>query len=90
MRRKPPYTQCRLYVDNALGFLEGHYITTRGGSAYLITAQRLSKTVRFRKHFTCLRWPIEEIPADAKVHEIQWYRRKPKTRRLSELGHPPT
>lgn len=76
--RRPPYTECRLYYDAGLrrGVEVGHYLLTPGGSGYFITALRHNQHRPGRVHLTCLRWPPEEIPGDAKVHPLVWYPRK--------------
>lgn len=73
--KKAPYTPCKLYVDGFPDLEVGDYITTSGGSAYLVQAMRISKTRMDRKHLQCLRWPIAEIPPDANQFELFWYSR---------------
>lgn len=74
-RTKQPYTPCKLYVDGADGIAVGDFITTAVGSAYLVQTLRVSRTRPERKHMTCLRWPIDLIPNDAKCYRLNWYRR---------------
>lgn len=83
MRSKPPYTECRLYYDGARDLDVGHYLKTPGGSAYRIQSIRQSRTRPYRKHLVCLRWPFDEIPPDAIVHPLHWYKRKKRTVSLS-------
>lgn len=73
--RRQPYTPCKLYIDGADGLSVGDFITTAAGSAYLVQAVRLSTTRPERKHLQCLRWPIEDIPVDARRYQMNWYRR---------------
>lgn len=75
MRTRTPYTECRLYVDGIPSLRVGDYITTPAGSAYLVTELKPSRSRPLRRNLRCLRWPIGEIPADARTHEIRWYRR---------------
>ncbi|MCF3155665.1 MULTISPECIES: hypothetical protein [Pseudomonas] len=72
---KQPYTPCRLYVDGADGIAVSDFITTAAGSAYLVQTLRVSRTLPERKYMGCLRWPIAEIPADARCYQLIWYRR---------------
>ena len=73
--RRAPYTECQLYVDGMPSLQVGHYIRTRGGSGYWVTGMRQNKRRPQRRHLRCLRWPVEEIPPDATVHELVWYSR---------------
>lgn len=73
--KKAPYTPCKLYVDGFPDLMVGDYITTSGGSAYLVQASRQSQTRPERKHLQCLRWPIAEIPEGANRFELFWYSR---------------
>jgi hypothetical protein len=75
-RSRPPYSEVRLYVDGIFALDVGHYLRTRGGSAYLVQAIRRSPSRPHRRYLTCLRWPVAEIPVDAKVWMLNWYRRK--------------
>lgn len=86
MRTRPPYTPCKLYYDSPRRVAEGDYLQSPTGTSYQVTGVRESKTHPTRQHLKCLRWPKDEIPEGATVHPICWYRRKPKTRRLSDLG----
>jgi hypothetical protein len=74
-RAKLPYTSCKLYVDGADGIAVGDYIVTSGGSAYLIQSLRLSPSRPERKYMHCLRWPIAEVPPDARCYQLTWYKR---------------
>ena len=73
--RREPYTPCKLYIDGAEWLAVGDFITTKAGSAYLVQGVRTSSSRPERKHLQCLRWPIAEIPDDAKRIEMIWYRR---------------
>jgi hypothetical protein len=53
----------------------GDYLKTPGGSAYLVQALRVNRKRPYRRHLDCLRWPIDEIPVDARVHPLFWYKR---------------
>lgn len=74
-RTRQPYTSCKLYIDGAQGLEAGDYITTSGGSAYLVQSTRTSPTRPERLYMQCLRWPIDLIPDDAKCYRLNWYRR---------------
>jgi hypothetical protein len=90
MRRRPAYSPCRLFYDGARGLAPGHFLKTPGGSAYLVQSMRPSKSRPRRMYLDCLRWPIEEIPADAIVHPLHWYKRaRRRARALSSfVGYP--
>ncbi len=75
MARRLPFTPCRLYIDGAAGLAVGDFIVTSGGSAYLVQATRQSPTKPQRLYLTCLRWPAEQIPADGRQWQLNWYRR---------------
>jgi hypothetical protein len=62
-------------MDGADGIVVGDYITTAAGSAYLVQTLRTSGTRPERKHMDCLRWPITEVPADARCYQLTWYKR---------------
>lgn len=72
---KAPYTPCKLYVGGAEGITVGDFITTAAGSAYLVQTLRVSRTRPERKLMDCLRWPIAEVPPDARCYQLTWYRR---------------
>lgn len=74
-RRRDPYTPCKLYIDGAEGLGVGNFIVTSGGSAYLVQATRPSPSKPDRLYLDCLRWPRDEIPADARCFSLNWYRR---------------
>ena len=74
-RTRQPYTSCKLYVDGAEGIAVGDFITTSGGSAYLVQSVRPSPSIPERRYMQCLRWPIAEIPDDARRYQLSWYRR---------------
>lgn len=74
-RTRVPYTPCKLYMDGAEGIAVGDYITTAAGSAYLVQTLRVSRTRPERKHMDCLRWPLADVPADARRFQLTWYRR---------------
>lgn len=73
--RKQPYTPCKLYVDGADGIAAGDYIVTSGGSAYLVQMVRVGRSRPERKHMKCLRWPIADVPGDARCFTLTWYAR---------------
>lgn len=75
MGARAPYTPCKLYIDEADGLEVGDYITTAGGSAYLVQTLRISSKRPERRHLQCLRWPLAEIPEDARCWTIHWYSR---------------
>jgi hypothetical protein len=62
-------------MDGAEGIAVGDYITTAAGSAYLVQTLRVSRTRPERKHMNCLRWPLADVPADARRFQLTWYRR---------------
>lgn len=74
-RTRAPYTPCKLYIDGAEGIAVGDFITTAAGSAYLVQKLRVSRTRPERKHMDCLRWPLADVPADARRFQLTWYRR---------------
>lgn len=83
--KKAPYTPVKLYTDGPLGLRPGDYITTSGGSAYLVQDVRPSPTKPRRRYLSCVRWPIEEVPADARRFAIYWYPRHRKLRNTPRL-----
>ena len=72
---REPYTSCKLYVDGMPALEVGHYLRTPGGSGYFVAELRQHRTRPQRRNLRCLRWPVNEIPDDATVHELHWYRR---------------
>lgn len=76
---KPPYTRARLYVDGIPDLRAGHYIKTPAGSAYLVLEVRPSPSKASRRYLDCMRWPMQEIPADAIRHTLHWYPRAKAT-----------
>lgn len=76
MRRRPYYTQCKLFCDGIPQLDVGHFLRTDGGSAYLVQSMRQDRKRPQRRHLVCLRWPVDEIPADAVVHSFYWYPRR--------------
>jgi hypothetical protein len=82
MAARLPYTPCKLYYDGARDLKTGDYLRTPAGSAYLVQAIRHTNRNRpARKNLDCLRWPVAEIPADARVHPLYWYPRKARSAR---------
>lgn len=79
-RSREPGTPCRLYVDGIAELRPGDFITTSGGSAYLVQSMRQSPSRPARRYLDCIRWAAGEIPADARVWTIYWYRRPGKVR----------
>jgi hypothetical protein len=75
MAARAPYTPCKLYIDGANGLDVGDFITTAAGSAYLVQAVRQNSKRPERKHLQCLRWPMAEIPSEARCFQITWYKR---------------
>lgn len=73
--RRQPYTTCKLYIDGAEGLTVGDYITTSGGSGYLVQSTRTSPSKPERLYLQCLRWPVDKIPDDARCYQLNWYRR---------------
>lgn len=80
MLTRQPFTQCKLYVDGLVGVQPGDYITTSGGSAYLVQEVRPSRARPARRNLVCLRWPIAEIPDGARRFVLTWYPRARKAR----------
>lgn len=78
---RKPYTECQLYVDGIPTLQVGDYLRTPGGSGYLVTQLRQNGRRPARRHLRCLRWPVAEIPAEAKVYDLHWYRRGRDQRR---------
>lgn len=85
MIRGQPYSQCRLYYDGLQPIEEGEFLRTPAGSAYRIQRVTQHRTRPYRKNLVCLRVPVDDIPADAKVHPLHWYKRQKK--RAIPLGH---
>ncbi|MFV9655900.1 hypothetical protein ACNFCK_13370 [Pseudomonas sp. NY15366] len=73
--RRAPFTPCKLYIDGAQGLGAGDFIVTPAGSAYLVQRTRPSPSRPNRLYLDCLRWPPEQIPADARCYRLHWYRR---------------
>lgn len=73
---RAPYTPCKLYVDGIFALRIGEFLVSNGGSAYLVQAIRQNSKRPHRRHLSCVRWPREEIPQDATVHEFTWYKRR--------------
>ena len=73
--QKQPYTSCKLYMDGVDGIQVGDYITTAAGSAYLVQTLRVTRARPERKHMQCLRWPIADVPHDARCFTLTWYAR---------------
>lgn len=81
---RQPYTECSIYIDGIPQLEVGDYLRTPAGSGYLVQLVRQNKRRPYRRHLRCLRWPVAEIPADAKVYDLHWYPRSKKPgRRLS-------
>lgn len=78
MRKRPPYTECKLYTDGIPSLEVGQFLRTEAGSAYLVQAMRPSRSRPNRRHLRCLRWPLAEIPTTSTVHTIHWYSRDKK------------
>jgi hypothetical protein len=79
--KRQPYTECKLYVDGIPQLKEGDYLRTPGGSAYCVLGLRPSRSRPYRRNLRCLRWPLDQIPADATVFELHWYTRRKKPAR---------
>lgn len=75
MRSREPGTPCKMYVDGIPQLQAGDFITTPAGSAYLVQTIRPSPSIAHRRYLGCVRWPIDEIPDEARRFEIRWYRR---------------
>jgi hypothetical protein len=76
MMRRQPYTPCKLYYDSPRALEVGQFLKTPAGSAYQVIDIRPSRTRKHRKHLQCVRWPVDEIPANAVVHPLYWYKRE--------------
>lgn len=74
--KRQPYTPCRLYIDGIFALQVGDFLVTNGGSAYLVQGIRQNSRRPHRRHLQCVRWPREEIPGGATVHELTWYKRR--------------
>lgn len=81
MSKRAPYSACELYIDGADGLTVGDFITTAAGSAYLVQHVRQNTRRAERKHLKCLRWPISEVPPDARTFQITWYSRDKRSAR---------
>lgn len=85
--RRLPYTECRLYVDGIPQLQVGDYLRTPAGSAYQVTGMTQHRTRPSRRNLRCLRWPADEIPADATVHSLHWYpRTKQRAKTLKDFA----
>lgn len=97
MLARQPYTPAKIFVDFGVyrGAAKrchcnpGCYVVSRGPrarAAYLVQSVRESKTVPGRRHLAVLRWPREEVPNGACVHDLHWYPREAKrAQRLRDL-----
>jgi hypothetical protein len=86
VKSRQPYTPVKLTYDGRL-VAPGEFLRTKGGSVYLIQSVKPSPSMPGRRYLGCLRWPIEEIPADATVHPLYWYARKKKaSRTLADIS----
>lgn len=74
MKKWMPYTPCKLYVDGIPSLKPGDYIRART-KGYLVQTVRPSPSLPRRRYLGCLRWPLDDIPADATAHDIFWYPR---------------
>jgi hypothetical protein len=79
-RNREPGTPCRIYVDGMPSLEVGHFITTEGGSGYWVQGMRPSPSKWYRRYLQCVRVRPSEIPADAVVHRLTWYRRESRNR----------
>lgn len=86
--KKPYYTPVKL---NMIGFAKlepGQYMRQETtGASYLIQEARPSKKTRGKTNLRCLRWPPDEVPADAVVHWFTWNTRKKRLRSRSPRFH---
>lgn len=73
---RAPGSECRIFVDGIPTLDAGHYLYTRGGTAYFVQEVRPSKTRPSRRHLRCIRLHLADIPEGAAKHELVWYRRK--------------
>lgn len=91
-RRKPDYSPCRFAIiydppefDPAADWAvkPGHYTRLIPSEiCHLVQAVRPSTRIPGRVNVHALRWPANEIPADARVHVLTSTKRKSR-RRLS-------
>lgn len=86
MKKRAPYTPVKLYTDGLAGLRPGDYITTSGGSAYLVQEVRPSPTKPRRRYLSCIRWPIDEVPVGARRFTIYWYSRNRKLRNTTRFA----
>lgn len=76
MSRRPLNTEARLYVDGMPTLALGHYIVTANGkTGYFVTRMRPSPTIAGRRYLVVLRTDPAQIPEEATVHRLRWYRR---------------
>lgn len=53
-----------------------YVVTAKGTSAYLVVkARRMRSRVPDRWALRCIRIHPDDVPGDARVHPLQWYRR---------------
>jgi hypothetical protein len=83
----PTLSPCRLYYDADTTVLDGHYLLTPAGSAYLVTRVRPHRTRPGRFNLQCLRWPKADVPEGATIHPLHWYQRKRKQSRLEPTAN---
>jgi hypothetical protein len=85
MRARASFTPCKLYYDAPHVVAIGDFLLTPAGSAYLVQTVRTNKNRPRRKHMQCLR-PADEIPTDAIVHPLHWYKRRPRVTTLAAIA----
>jgi hypothetical protein len=73
---KPLFTPTTLYYDSPRRVTPGHFLRSSGGSVYLIERVRSSPTRRQRKYLDVLRYDPAQVPVDAVVHPLFWYKRR--------------
>lgn len=70
---------CGLTYDADTGDppVEGDFIVSSGGSAYFVLTARKVRSEKWpvRYALRCARVRATDIPEDAKVHPLYWYRR---------------
>lgn len=85
-RSRPMYSVVRIYYDvhPEQDLDVGHFLQTqsRHRTTYFVESVRISPTRPERRWLRCLRWPPDQVPADATVWPLVWYPRKKKARRL--------
>lgn len=89
IRNKGDGSSCMLYVDGLPALAVGHYLRTDGGSVYEVIGIRPSPGIKGRRYLRCIRTAPADVPSEARVWTLHWYRRKNKGNTLKASTSPP-